>query len=86
MTIRKQKEDAVDVNDKKAEIGINLNNVLTALILGVMVWVGSSIEQIKDKVSEVVTSVAVNDSRIKALEIRVEQTEHDRDRTKQEAK
>ena len=76
----------MDVNDKKAEIGINLNNVLTALILGVMVWVGSSIEQIKDKVSEVVTSVAVNDSRIKALEIRVEQTEHDRDRTKREAK
>lgn len=40
----------MDVQDKPAEIGIKLNNILTFLVLAVMSWVGYNIQAMKDEI------------------------------------
>lgn len=42
-----------DVRDRPAEVGIKLNNILTALILGVMGWVGYNISDMRDSLAQV---------------------------------
>lgn len=63
------------VSDKPAEVGIKLNNILTALILAVMMWVGSSIETIKSDIAEVTAAQRVNDTKINHLDYRVSRLE-----------
>ena len=46
----------MDVNDRPAESGIKLNNIISALILAAILWVGSSIESIKDKLTAVIVT------------------------------
>ena len=46
----------MDVNDRPAESGIKLNNIISALILAAILWVGSSIETIKDKLTAVIVT------------------------------
>lgn len=46
----------MDVNDRPAESGIKLNNIISSLILIAIVWVGSSIETIKDKLTDVIVT------------------------------
>ena len=41
-----------DVRDRPAEVGIKLNNILTALILMVMGWVGWNINDMKTSLSQ----------------------------------
>lgn len=50
---------AMHVRDRQLEVGVNLNTVFTAIMLGVMSWVGFNIESIKDRVSEFSASIAV---------------------------
>ena len=56
------------VQDKPAENGIKLNNIISFLILGVMAWVGYNIEEMKKNLAETVTSTAVNSAEIKHLQ------------------
>lgn len=47
------------VRDRPLEVGVNLNTIITAVMLGVMSWVGFNIESIKDKVGEFTAVIAV---------------------------
>lgn len=64
------------VNDKPAEVGIKLNNILTGLILAAILWVGTSIEQIKTNVAEVTAHQMVNGEKISSLENRIKLLEN----------
>jgi len=70
------KEQTMDVSDRPTENGVKLNNVLTGMILAAIIWVGTSIEAIKDDISKVVTAQAINTTKIKALDRRVGHVEH----------
>jgi len=63
------------VTDRPAESGIKLNNILTGLILAAILWVGSSIEQIKGNVAEVTARQMVGNEKISHLTFRVERLE-----------
>ena len=52
------------VEDRPAEDGIKLNNILTFLILAVMTWVGANITVMKDSLAEVQLEGAVRKSEI----------------------
>jgi len=56
------------VMDKGAEVSLKLNNILTALILMVMSWIGVSIEGLKDAVGKQSTALSVNSLQIEKLE------------------
>ena len=43
----------MDVTDKPAEVGIKLNNILTAMILMVMGWVGWNINDMKESLAQI---------------------------------
>jgi hypothetical protein len=64
---RRQNETA-PVQDKPAETGIKINNIISFLILSVMAWVGYNIEDIKKNVAQTTTVTAVNKSDIKHLQ------------------
>lgn len=64
-----------EVKDRPAENGIKINNILTALILTSILWVATSIEDIKASLFEVATSQRVDGNRIDSLETRVSRTE-----------
>ena len=57
----------MEVQDKPTENGIKLNNILTALILGVMSWVGVNITTMKDDISLMRTDFAVNKNELSHL-------------------
>ncbi|NIT58380.1 MAG: hypothetical protein GWN00_19780 [Aliifodinibius sp.] len=59
------------VNDRPAETGIKVNNILTGLILAAIIWVGTSIEEIKGNVAEVTAFQMVNTEKINHLEARI---------------
>lgn len=58
----------MEVNDKPAEVGIKLNNVLTALVLMVMSWVGMNINNMAADIAAISTAIAVTDTRVAHLE------------------
>lgn len=66
-----KKGETVDVQDKPAEIGIKLNNILTALILMVMSWVGVNITTLKEDIGEIKTEFAVGKNDIQHLKERL---------------
>lgn len=66
---------AQEVTDKPAEVGIKLNNILTAMILMVMVWVGASIESIKSDIKDVTALQMVNGTEIVNLKARLHRVE-----------
>lgn len=66
------------VNDRPAETGIKVGNILQTLILAAILWVGSSIEQIKSRVAEVTAFQMVNTEKIENVEARVVRLENDR--------
>lgn len=49
----------MEVQDKPTEVGIKLNNILTALVLMVMSWVGYNINTMKDHIAVIRTDSAV---------------------------
>ena len=46
MTDRKE----VEFHDRPTETGVRINNVLTGLLLGAALWVGNSVEDLKEAV------------------------------------
>lgn len=55
-----EREKQYDVNDRPAERGIRVNNVLTSGILTILAWVGYNIDNMKDSLAQ----VQVNDATI----------------------
>lgn len=55
----RQVQVAVPVRDRAAEFGINLNTILTGLILGVMLWVGTTLNEIRKDLSSMSTLIEV---------------------------
>ena len=49
-----------EVQDKQTETGIKINNIISALILMVMSWVGYNIEDMKKAISMMSTAVQLN--------------------------
>lgn len=50
---------AQDVNDKPAEVSLKLSNILQALVLMVMSWVGFNIQEMGKDIAEIRTELAV---------------------------
>lgn len=55
------------VQDKPAEVGIKLNNILTFLILAVMTWVGVNITQMKEALGVIKVDDAVMKIEVKHI-------------------
>ncbi len=64
MRVDERRRAPVDVADRPTEVGIKLNNVLTALVLMVMSWVGYNINHVKEDIGEMRT-----DSRVLANDV-----------------
>lgn len=58
---------AEQVEDRSAERGIVINNILTGLILAAIVWVGSTIEQLKEMVWGLVAEQKLQQQQIVGL-------------------
>ena len=54
---RKERRKEIVVVDRPTEVGVKINNVLTALVLMVMSWVGYNIDSMRTQISEVNTSL-----------------------------
>lgn len=70
--LQREGERVVYVKDKEGEIGIKLNNILTALILMVISWVGISINELKTGLSSLSKTQAVYELRISTIEKRLD--------------
>jgi len=68
----KERRALLNVVDKKTEMGVGLNNVLTFLVLSVMTWVGVNINSMNDKISMVITKEAVTASNLENLKNRLD--------------
>lgn len=65
----------IRVVDRPTENGVRINNVLTGLLLAAALWVGSSVESLKEAVVILATNQEHN---VTALdEVRAEQKDHD---------
>ena len=53
MTNKEKDCEALRVADRPTESGIKINNILTALVLGVMSWVGLNINHLKDSLADI---------------------------------
>lgn len=49
---QRESQKVIPVQDKKAEVGINLNTIFTALVLAGILWVGSTLESIRGTLTE----------------------------------
>lgn len=58
-----------DVNDRPAERGIALNNVLTGAVLAAILWVGNSIMDIRDNLASLYTTAQLNAQAINYLKM-----------------
>jgi len=69
-------KEGLEVVDKVTEVNVKLSNILTALVLMVMSWVGFNINALKDHMAEALLQIAViqranehQDEDIKKLEM-----------------
>lgn len=62
----------LEVRDRPAEVGINLNTIFTAVGLMVLVWVGRNIEQINDKLGSFAVALAVTQQTVTAEKQRLD--------------
>jgi hypothetical protein len=62
----------VVVVDRPTEVGIKLNNVLTALVLMVMSWVGYNIDRMQTQISQMSVIVQVQQNSLKHLQERMD--------------
>ena len=53
------------VVDRPTEVGVKINNILTALVLGVMSWVGLNINHMKDDIADMRTDTRVQQNELK---------------------
>lgn len=61
---KREGQESIPVRDRAAEVGINLNTIFTALVLAGIVWVGTTLESIRDALNKNAISFAVLDSRV----------------------
>lgn len=59
-----ERDDGLRGVDRGTEVSLKLNNILTALILMVMSWIGVSIEGLKREVSQQNTDITVSQTQI----------------------
>jgi len=59
MKDKKDECEALMVADRPTESGIKINNILTALVLMVMSWVGYNINDLKDSLSDIRISTSI---------------------------
>jgi len=59
------------VQDKPAEVGIKLNNLLTSILIGVCIWVGTEIRTMGNDIAEIKTANAVDRTEMKYLRERL---------------
>ena len=64
-----------EVNDRPAERGILIGNVLSGAILAAIVWVGNTILDLKDELAKVTSRQAVNVEVINSHERRLDDHE-----------
>lgn len=76
----RERRKQMNVTDKLTERGVMINNILQALVLGVMAWVAWSINEIRADISEIQTKAAVGANDIEHLEKALE--EHVRDNSR----
>lgn len=65
---RRSKPEPAPVTDRPMEVGIKLNNLLTALVIAVMMWVGTSVTQIKESLSELGIQFATASVKVEYIE------------------
>jgi len=68
--MEEERRKANFVYDRPAETGIKVQNILTALVLGVMGWVGLNIENIKTNVGDIKLESKLNTKEIASLKER----------------
>lgn len=56
------------VHDRPTETGVKINNVLTGLLLAAALWVGSSVEDLKEAVIVLATQQEHNEATILDIE------------------
>lgn len=64
---REERRKLVEVSDTTTEVGIKLNNILTALVLMVMSWVGWNIQEMRKDIAENKLEQAVMQAEIKHI-------------------
>lgn len=64
------------VSDRPAEVGVTINNILTALVLMVMSWVGVNINTMKADIAGMNAYIQTHESRISRNERDIR--EHDK--------
>lgn len=67
-----ERRKKLEVQDKPTEVGIKLNNVLTALVLMVMSWVGYMINDMNKSIGIIATAAAVNQKQVTYVEKRLD--------------
>jgi len=67
-----ERRKKLEVQDKPTEVGIKLNNVLTALVLMVMSWVGYMINDMNKSIGIIATAAAVNQKQVIYVEKRLD--------------
>lgn len=75
-----------EVQDRQAENGIKLQNILTFLVLAVMTWVGTNIEIIKKDMAANQLETRLNSAGIIALSKRVDNNEKNIDKLRERLK
>lgn len=68
---------AVPVIDKAAEVGINLNTIFTALVLAGILWVGTTLESIRDTLNKSATAQALMERDIRDVRTDLERHKSD---------
>ena len=66
------KQEPIPVRDRMAEVGINLNNIFTALVLAGVLWVGTTLRSIEKSMSENAVIVALIQKDIAQLRLDLE--------------
>jgi len=67
-----ERRKEVVVVDRPLEVGIKLNNILTALVLMVMSWVGFNIDTMKTDMGVIRTDVTVQANELKHIKERMD--------------
>ena len=50
----------LEIQDKQAETGLKLQNIMTFIVIGLLSWAGLSLEAIKNEISQINIGIAVN--------------------------
>lgn len=65
----------VEFHDRPTETGVRINNILTGLLLAAALWVGNSVEDLKEAVIVLATQQTHNEKTMASIEEDVEHNE-----------